>query len=86
MLNNSARFANDRAARLPSGQPEVTVRVVDEEHPLVAAFRGKGPFIHRDEPYCFTGPYDKLISAPAFHGRGRAKRPDKTRKIVRYVA
>ena len=33
---------------------EVTIRTVDEKHPLVAAFRGKEPFVHRDEPYCFN--------------------------------
>jgi hypothetical protein len=38
---------------------EVTIRTVDADHPLVAAFQGREPFIHRDEPYCFSGPYEQ---------------------------
>ena len=66
MLNNSPEFTEMVGAALdyhPSNQA-VTVRTVDENHPLTAAFRGKAPFIHRDEPYCFKGAYNKLNFRP----------------------
>ncbi len=66
LLNNSAKFTEMVGGAFhyhPPGQ-EVTIRPVDEKHPLVAAFRGKGPFIHRDEPYCFNGAYEKLDFRP----------------------
>ena len=90
MLNNSARFTEMIGAAFdyhPANQ-EVTVRVVDEEHPLVAAFRGKGPFIHRDEPYCFSGPYDKLDFRPllSMDVDGLQDPAGRAAKIVRYVA
>ena len=66
LLNNSAKFTRMIGAAFDYHPPnqEVTVRTVDEDHPLVAAFRGKGPFIHRDEPYCFNGAYEKLDFRP----------------------
>jgi type 1 glutamine amidotransferase len=66
LLNNSAEFTAMVGGAFDYHPPnqEVTVRPVDEEHPLVAAFRGKGPFIHRDEPYCFKGAYEKLDFRP----------------------
>ena len=90
MLNNSARFTGMVGGAFdyhPANQ-ELTVRPVDENHPLVAAFRGKGPFIHRDEPYCFKGAYDRLDFRPLLvmdtqtlqDGGGHA------RDQVRYVA
>ena len=90
MLNNSARFTEMIGAAFdyhPANQ-EVTVRVVDEDHPLVAAFRGKGPFIHRDEPYCFSGPYDKLDFRPllSMDVDGLQDPAGRAAKIVRYVA
>ena len=90
MLNNSARFTEMIGAAFdyhPANQ-EVTVRVVDEDHPLVAAFRGKGSFIHRDEPYCFSGPYDKLDFRPLLSMDTESLKDPAGRaaKIVRYVA
>jgi uncharacterized protein len=66
MLNNSLKFNEMIGGAFdyhPANQ-EVTLRPVDENHPLVAAFSGKVPFIHRDEPYCFKGTYDKLQFHP----------------------
>ena len=66
LLNNSEKFTEMVGAAFDYHPPnqEVTLRTVDENHPLVAAFRGKGPFIHRDEPYCFKGAYEKMDFRP----------------------
>ncbi len=67
---------------------EVTVRTVDEEHPLVAAFKGKGPFIHRDEPYCFNGAYMKFDFRPllSMDVEGLKDPVGRVGDMVRYVA
>lgn len=90
LLNNSARFTEMIGAAFdyhPANQ-EVTVRTVDENHRLVAAFRGKGPLIHRDEPYCFKGPYEKLDFRPLLSMDVESLKDPSGRagKIVRYVA
>jgi type 1 glutamine amidotransferase len=66
LLNNSEKFTGLVGGAFDYHPPnqEVTLRPVDEDHPLVAAFRGKGPFVHRDEPYCFKGAYEKLDFRP----------------------
>nr|HPM79370.1 ThuA domain-containing protein [Candidatus Anammoximicrobium sp.] len=66
MLNNSEKFTEMVGGAFSYHPPnqEVTVRTVDTGHPLVAAFQGKEPFIHRDEPYCFNGPYEKFDFRP----------------------
>ncbi len=66
LLNNSEGFTAMVGGAFDYHPPnqEVTLRPVDEVHPLLAAFRGKGPFIHRDEPYCFKGTYEKLDFRP----------------------
>ncbi len=60
LLNNSAEFTKMVGGAFDYHPPsqQVTVRVVEADHPLVAAFRAQGPFVHPDEPYCFTGAYD----------------------------
>jgi uncharacterized protein len=42
----------------PANQ-KVTVRAVEPDHPLLAAFRDSGPLVHHDEPYAFKGVYDE---------------------------
>jgi type 1 glutamine amidotransferase len=66
LLNNSEEFTGMVGGAFDYHPPnqEVTVRPVDADHPLVAAFRGQGPFVHRDEPYCFKGAYEKLDFRP----------------------
>jgi type 1 glutamine amidotransferase len=90
LLNNSAKFTEMVGAAFDYHPPnqEVTVRTVDEKHPLVAAFRGKGPFIHRDEPYCFNGAYEKLDFRPLLSMDTEGLKDSKGRvgDIVRYVA
>ncbi len=90
MLNNSPRFTEMVGGAFdyhPANQ-EVTLRVVDENHPLAAAFRGKGPFIHRDEPYCFKGAYEKLDFRPLLSMDTQALKDDQGRvgERVRYAA
>lgn len=65
-LNNSAKFTAMVGGAFDYHPPNqaVTIRPVDADHPLVAAFRGKGPLVHRDEPYCFKGPYKELDFRP----------------------
>ena len=90
LLNNSAKFTQMIGAAFDYHPPnqEVTVRTVDDDHPLVAAFRGKGPFIHRDEPYCFNGAYEKLDFHPLLSMDTEGLKDSKGRAgdIVRYVA
>ena len=90
LLNNSARFTEMVGGAFDYHPPnqEVTIKPVDEEHPLVAAFRGKGPFIHRDEPYCFKGAYDKLDFRPllVMDTDGIKDPAGRVGKTVRYVA
>ncbi len=90
LLNNSPQFTEMVGGAFDYHPPNqyVTVRTVDEAHPLVAAFRGKGPFIHRDEPYCFKGPYRKLDFRPLLSMDTKALKDSKGRadEMVRYVA
>ena len=44
-------------------QQEVTVNLVEPDHPLVKAFEGK-PFVHVDEPYLFNMAYEKKNFRP----------------------
>ncbi|MHB8902867.1 MAG: ThuA domain-containing protein [Thermoguttaceae bacterium] len=90
LLNNSPRFTEMVGAAFdyhPANQ-EVTVRTVDENHPLVAAFRGKGPFVHRDEPYCFNGAYEKMDFRPLLSMDTEGLKDPKGRasQMKRYVA
>ncbi|NLE39628.1 MAG: ThuA domain-containing protein, partial [Pirellulaceae bacterium] len=65
LLNNSAEFTEmigcsfDFHPRLQ----EVTLNLVEPDHPLLAAFGGKG-FVHVDEPYLFKGAYKKKDFRP----------------------
>jgi len=55
-LNNSARFGDLLGGSFDfhPAQQEVTLKLVEPGHPLLAAFEGK-PFVHVDEPYLFKG-------------------------------
>ena len=66
LLNNSPEFTAMVGGAFDYHPPsqEVTVRTADPAHPLVAAFRDNGPFVHRDEPYCFKGAYEKQDFRP----------------------
>ncbi len=90
LLNNSPEFTEMVGAAFDYHPPnqEVTVRTVDEDHPLVAAFRGKGPFIHRDEPYCFNGAYLKFDFRPllSMNVDGLKDPRGKVADVARYVA
>ena len=65
MLNNSPEFSEmiggsfDFHPRLQ----EVTLHLVEPDHPLLAAFKGKG-FVHVDEPYLFNKAYAKKDFRP----------------------
>lgn len=90
LLNNSEKFTDMVGGSFLYHPPnqKVTVNTVDADHPLVAAFKGKGPFIHRDEPYCFGACYEefnfrpllKMETAELNDPSGRAD------DMVRYVA
>ena len=90
MLNTSPGYTEMVGGAFHYHPPNqaVTVRTVDENHPLVSAFRGKGPFIHRDEPYCFNGAYEKLNFRPLLSmDVDNLKDPQgHVGDIVRYVA
>jgi uncharacterized protein len=90
LLNNSPKFTDMVGGAFHYHPPnqEVTVRTVDARHPLVAAFQGQEPFIHRDEPYCFNGPYEKLNFHPLLSVDTEGIRDPKGDfgKMARYVA
>jgi uncharacterized protein len=90
LLNNSAKFTEMVGGAFYYHPPnqEVTVHTVDAGHPLVAAFQGKEPFIHRDEPYCFNGAYEKCDFRPllAMDTQGLRDPKGEAGKKVRYVA
>ena len=90
MLNNSAKFTEMVGGAFYYHPPnqEVTLRTVNADDPLLAAFRGKGPFIHRDEPYCFNGPYEKLNFHPllSLDVKGLKDPKGEVGKMVRYVS
>lgn len=90
MLNNSKEFSKMIGASFHYHPPaqEVTLQPVEPNHPLLAAFQGKGPFIHVDEPYLFCGPYDKMNFRPLLvmeTDKLKDKRGVAAKK-VRYVA
>ncbi len=90
LLNNSEGFTAMVGGAFDYHPPsqEVTVRPVDEDHPLLAAFRGRGPFVHRDEPYCFKGTYEKLDFRPllAMDVEGLEDPEGRVGALFRYVA
>ncbi len=47
-------------------QQEITVRMVDKEHPMVRAFGGEN-FVHTDEPYLFNKAYTKKNFKPLLY-------------------
>ncbi len=90
LLNNDARFNEMVGASFLYHPPnqEVTVRPVEADHPLLAAFRDKGTFIHRDEAYVFAGPYEKMNFHPllVLDVQGIKDSKGQIDKMVRYVA
>ncbi|NLF09365.1 MAG: ThuA domain-containing protein [Pirellulaceae bacterium] len=66
MLDTSEEFVELTGALFHYHPPsqELTLRTVEPNHPLLAAFQGKGPFVHVDEPYLFHAPEGKLKFRP----------------------
>jgi type 1 glutamine amidotransferase len=64
-LNNSAEFSELLGGSFDfhPAQQEVTLRLVEPEHPLLKAFGGK-TFVHIDEPYLFKDAYTKKNFRP----------------------
>jgi type 1 glutamine amidotransferase len=90
MLNNSKEFTSMLGAAFDYHPPDqkVTVRPVEPDHPLLAAFRTSGPLVHRDEAYAFKGPYDEHNFRPLLVLDAAAVKDASGRfgKTVRYVA
>ena len=90
MLNNSPGFTEMVGAAFdyhPPAQPLEITRV-DPNHPLVASLKGKTPFIHTDEPYCFKGTYaDKNFRPLLVMDNKKVKDSrDRFHNDIRYVA
>lgn len=90
LLNNSAEFTAMVGGAFdyhPKSQL-VTIRPVEPNHPLLAAFEGN-PLVHRDEPYCFKGAYTQKNFRPLLvidqEGIDDGNRT-KFREDVRYTA
>jgi len=90
ILNNSKEFTAMLGASFEFHPPnqQLTVRTVEPDHPLVAAFRGKGPLIHRDEAYAFGAPYAQHDFRPllVIDTDGLKDPSGRIGKTVRYVA
>lgn len=90
MLNNSKEFTELIGAAFDYHPPaqEVTLRPVEPDHPVLAAFRGKGPFVHKDEPYMFGGPYEKFNFRPllVMDADKLKDKQGQAAKMVRYVS
>lgn len=90
IVNGSKEFTEMVGAGFdyhPANQ-KVWIRTVDPAHPLVAAFRGREPFVHRDEPYLFNGAYEKLDFRPLLSMDAGKIKGEKAGldKMPRYVA
>lgn len=68
MQNNSMPFSEMIGGSFDYHPPqqEVVLELVDDKHPLVAAFEGK-PFVHVDEPYLFKNAYAKKNFRPLLY-------------------
>jgi len=68
MQNNSMEFSEMVGGSFDyhPKQQEVTLELVEPEHPLVEAFEGK-PFVHIDEPYLFKNAYSKKNFRPLLY-------------------
>jgi type 1 glutamine amidotransferase len=68
MQNNSLPFSEMIGGSFDYHPPqqEVTLELVDAEHPLVASFDGK-PFVHVDEPYLFKNAYSDKNFRPLLY-------------------
>ncbi|MHB0959420.1 MAG: ThuA domain-containing protein [Pirellulaceae bacterium] len=90
LLNNSAEFTKMVGGAFDYHPPsqQVTVRVVEANHPLLSAWHAQAPFVHQDEPYCFTGPYDAHDFRPllAFETQGVQDPQGRFDAQVRYAA
>ena len=90
MLNNSPDFTEMVGGAFDYHPPSqyVTVQVVEPNHPLTAAFKGKAPFIHVDEPYCFCGTYAKRDFRPLLRMETESLNDSKGKadKEIRYVS
>jgi len=66
LLNKSPEFTRMVGGSFDYHPPcqKVTLRAVNAEHPLAAAFRDAVPFTYEDEPYCFDGPYEQREFRP----------------------
>ena len=64
-LNNSAEFSELLGGSFDfhPAQQEVTLKLVEPDHPLLKAFGGK-KFVHVDEPYLFKNAYTKKNFRP----------------------
>jgi type 1 glutamine amidotransferase len=68
MQNNSMPFSEMVGGSFDyhPAQQDVSLELVDADHPLVKAFDGKA-FVHRDEPYLFKNAYAKKNFRPLLY-------------------
>lgn len=90
LLNKSPEFTQMVGGAFDYHPPaqQLTLRAVEPDHPLVAAFRGLDAFMYQDEPYCFGGPYDRFEFRPllAWDNRGLQDPAGRFADQVRYAA
>lgn len=68
MQNNSMEFSQMAGGSFDyhPAQQEITLELVEPDHPLVKAFNGN-PFVHVDEPYLFKNAYTKKDFRPLLY-------------------
>jgi len=90
LLNKSPEFTQMVGGAFEYHPPaqQLTLRAVEPDHPLVAAFRDQDTFVYRDEPYCFAGPYDKHDFRPllAWDNQGLNDPQGRFDDEIRYAA
>jgi len=91
IFNNSEQFSEllGGSFAFHPAQQEVTVHLVEPDHPLVKAFEGK-PFVHVDEPYLFNKAYEKKNFRPLLvmdtDKLNCGNRQEQVKSDVRYVS
>jgi type 1 glutamine amidotransferase len=90
-LNNSPEFSELLGGSFDfhPAQQEVTLKLVEPDHPLLKAFGGK-KFVHIDEPYLFKNAYTKKNFRPLLQMDTSllecGKRQEKVCSDIRYTA
>lgn len=88
MQNNSMPFSEMVGGSFDyhPAQQDVSLELVDADHPLVKAFDGKA-FVHRDEPYLFKNAYAQKNFRPLLYiDTSKLKKKKEIDEKIKYVS